>query len=66
MVEIIKPLAERTRSIYDQVIKDGYKEFEAIKSKAADAIMDGKRRRRLTRLSSPAASITFLRRSCSS
>jgi protein-L-isoaspartate(D-aspartate) O-methyltransferase len=35
-VEIIKPLAERTRSIYDQLIKDGYKEFEAIKSKAAD------------------------------
>ena len=35
-IEIIKPLAERTRSIYDQLIKDGYKEFEAIKSKAAD------------------------------
>jgi protein-L-isoaspartate(D-aspartate) O-methyltransferase len=35
-VEIIKPLAERTRSIYDQLIKDGYTEFEAIKSKAAD------------------------------
>jgi len=35
-VEIIKPLADRTRSIYDQLIKDGYKEFEAIKSKAAD------------------------------
>jgi protein-L-isoaspartate(D-aspartate) O-methyltransferase len=35
-VEIIKPLAERTRSIYDQLIKDSYKEFEAIKSKAAD------------------------------
>ena len=27
-VEIIKPLAERTRSIYDELIKDGYKEFE--------------------------------------
>ena len=26
-VEIIKPLADRTRSIYDQLIKDGYKEF---------------------------------------
>jgi len=35
-IEIIKPLADRTRSIYDQLIKDGYKEFEAIKSKAAD------------------------------
>jgi protein-L-isoaspartate(D-aspartate) O-methyltransferase len=35
-VEIIKPLADRTRATYDQLIKDGYKEFEAIKSKAAD------------------------------
>jgi protein-L-isoaspartate(D-aspartate) O-methyltransferase len=35
-IEIIKPLAERTRSIYDQLIKDGYKEFEAIKTKNAD------------------------------
>ena len=33
-IEIIKPLAERTRSIYDQLIKDGYTEFEAIKSKS--------------------------------
>jgi protein-L-isoaspartate(D-aspartate) O-methyltransferase len=35
-IEIIKPLAERTRGIYDQLIKDGYKEFSAIASKAAD------------------------------
>ncbi|HLY00367.1 MAG TPA: protein-L-isoaspartate O-methyltransferase [Roseiarcus sp.] len=35
-IEIIKPLAERTRAIYDQLIKDGYKEFEAIKTKNAD------------------------------
>ena len=35
-IEIIKPLAERTRGIYDQLIKDGYTEFEVIKSKAAD------------------------------
>jgi len=35
-IEIIKPLAERTRSIYDQLIKDGYKEFEVIKTKNAD------------------------------
>ena len=26
-IEIIKPLAERTRGIYDQLIKDGYTEF---------------------------------------
>ena len=35
-IEIIKPLAERTRGIYDQLIKDGYAEFSAITSKAAD------------------------------
>jgi protein-L-isoaspartate(D-aspartate) O-methyltransferase len=35
-IEIIKPLAERTRSIYDQLIKDGYEEFGVIQSKAAD------------------------------
>ena len=35
-IEIIKPLAERTRGIYDQLIKDGYTEFEAINSKTAD------------------------------
>ncbi len=35
-IEIIKPLAERTRGIYDQLIKDGYTEFEVIKSKSAD------------------------------
>src|SRR6202044_2728351 len=35
-IEIIKPLAERTRSIYDALIKDGYDEFKAISSKNAD------------------------------
>ena len=35
-IEIIKPLAERTRGIYDQLVKDGYGEFSAITSKAAD------------------------------
>jgi protein-L-isoaspartate(D-aspartate) O-methyltransferase len=35
-VEIIKPLSDRTRAIYDQLAKDGYTEFDAIKSKAAD------------------------------
>jgi protein-L-isoaspartate(D-aspartate) O-methyltransferase len=35
-IEIIKPLAERTRGIYDGLIKDGYNEFGAITSKAAD------------------------------
>jgi protein-L-isoaspartate(D-aspartate) O-methyltransferase len=35
-IEIIKPLAERTRGIYDDLIKDGYVEFKAISSKNAD------------------------------
>ena len=35
-IEIIKPLAERTRSIYDGLIADGYVEFKAIQSRNAD------------------------------
>jgi protein-L-isoaspartate(D-aspartate) O-methyltransferase len=35
-IEIIKPLAERTRSIYDSLITDGYVEFKAIQSRNAD------------------------------
>ena len=35
-IEIIKPLAERTRGIYDALIKRGYSEFSAITSKNAD------------------------------
>ena len=35
-IEIIKPLAERTRATYDDLIKDGYSEFKAITSKNAD------------------------------
>jgi len=35
-IEIIKPLAERTRATYDALIKDGYDEFKAISSKNAD------------------------------
>jgi protein-L-isoaspartate(D-aspartate) O-methyltransferase len=35
-IEIIKPLAERTRSIYDSLIVDGYVEFKAIQSRNAD------------------------------
>jgi protein-L-isoaspartate(D-aspartate) O-methyltransferase len=35
-IEIIKPLAERTRATYDSLIKDGYEEFKAISSKNAD------------------------------
>ena len=35
-IEIIKPLAERTRSIYDGLIGRGYSEYKAIASKSAD------------------------------
>jgi protein-L-isoaspartate(D-aspartate) O-methyltransferase len=35
-IEIIKPLAERTRAVYDAMIARGYSEFKAIASKNAD------------------------------
>ncbi len=35
-IEIIKPLAERTRGIYDALIARGYTEYKAIQSKNAD------------------------------
>ena len=35
-IEIIKPLAERTRGVYDGLIGRGYSEFKAITSKNAD------------------------------
>ncbi len=35
-IEIIKPLAERTRATYDSLIADGYIEFKAIQSRNAD------------------------------
>ena len=35
-IEIIKPLAERTRGVYDKLIEKGYTEFKHIKTKAAD------------------------------
>ncbi len=35
-IEIIKPLAERTRGTYDALIGRGYTEFKAITSKSAD------------------------------
>lgn len=35
-IEIIEPLAERTRGIYDALIAEGYTEYQAITTKAAD------------------------------
>ena len=35
-IEIIKPLADRTRGVYDKLIEKGYTEFQHIKTKQAD------------------------------
>jgi protein-L-isoaspartate(D-aspartate) O-methyltransferase len=35
-IEIIKPLAERTRALYDRLIEHGYSEFKSITTKNAD------------------------------
>ena len=35
-IEIIKPLAERTRGVYDNLIARGYSQFKAINTKQAD------------------------------
>jgi protein-L-isoaspartate(D-aspartate) O-methyltransferase len=35
-IEIIKPLAERTRSVYDRLIDKGYTEYQHVKTKNAD------------------------------
>jgi protein-L-isoaspartate(D-aspartate) O-methyltransferase len=35
-IEIIRPLAERTRGVYDALIERGYSEYKAINSKQAD------------------------------
>ena len=35
-IEIIKPLADRTRAVYDRLIDKGYTEYRHIKTKAAD------------------------------
>jgi protein-L-isoaspartate(D-aspartate) O-methyltransferase len=35
-IEIIKPLAERTRAIYDALVDRGYNEFKSVSSKSAD------------------------------
>lgn len=35
-IEIIKPLAERTRALYDRLIADGYTEYKSISTKNAD------------------------------
>src|SRR5262249_30937 len=35
-IEIIAPLATRTRGVYDKLIDKGYTEFKHVKSKAAD------------------------------
>ena len=65
-IEIIEPLAERTRGIYDKLIAKGYTEFKHIKTKAADGYYGWEEAGPSTRSSSPAASTTCRRRCCSS
>ena len=59
-IEIIKPLAERTRRLYDSLIERGYDEYKSITTRHATA---GSRRLPSTRSSSPAPS-TISRRRC--
>jgi protein-L-isoaspartate(D-aspartate) O-methyltransferase len=59
-IEIIKPLAERTRG-FTTLIQQGYTEYKAISSKCADGYY-GWEQEHSTRSSSPAASITSRRR----
>ena len=35
-IEIIKPLADRTRALYDKLIEKGYTEYQHIRTKQAD------------------------------
>ena len=65
-IEIIKPLAERTRATYDELIDLGYNEFKSISSKNADGYYGWEEFAPSTRSSSPAASTTSRRRCCSS
>ena len=66
-IEIIKPLAERTRRLYDDLIARGYSEFKSITDQERRRLLRlGAGGARSTRSSSPAASITSRRRSCSS
>ena len=41
-IEIIKPLAERARGIYDQLIKDGYNEFRRSRRRRPTAVTAGR------------------------
>jgi protein-L-isoaspartate(D-aspartate) O-methyltransferase len=48
-IEIIRPLAERTRALHDSLIERGYSELQAISSKNADATTAGRKPPRSTR-----------------
>ena len=55
-IEIIKPLAERTRRLYDSLIERGYDEYKSITTRHADGYYGWDRRLPSTRSSSPAPS----------
>ena len=61
-IEIIKPLAERTRGIYDDLIGRGYTEYKSINTKNADGYYGWEEAAPFDKISLPAASITFRHR----
>ena len=61
-VEIIKPLADRTRRLYDALIERGYTEYQAITTKHADGYYGWEQEAPFDASSSPAASTTSRRR----
>src|SRR4051812_30907146 len=61
-IEIIKPLAERTRGIYDDLIGRGYAEYKSINTKNADGYYGWEEAAPFDKIIVTAASITFRRR----
>ena len=63
-IEIIKPLAERTRRLYDSLIERGYDEYRSITTRHADGYYGWEQEAPSTRSSSPAPSTISRRRFC--
>lgn len=64
-IEIIKPLAERTRRLYDSLIERGYDEYKSITTRHADGYYGWEQEAHSTRSSSPAPSTISRRHFCS-
>ena len=61
-IEIIRPLAERTRRLYDALIGRGYTEYTAITTRHGDGYYGWEEEAPFDASSSPAASTTSRRR----